>query len=85
MIAYDNHPKVTCISAHRYEVSVGGDVYEVTARRSESDWVSYPAFGSGVFSGLRTREETEAALDAAMRGPFPSAEAAIADVLGSDR
>jgi predicted RNase H-like HicB family nuclease len=83
--AYDNDPRVRSIGTTFYEVMVGDKVYEVTARRNETDWISYPTFGSSTFQGLKTREETEAALESATQGPFASADEAFRSLIGDPR
>jgi hypothetical protein len=82
---YDNDPRVTRTGDYCYQVVAGADVYEVTAVRSETDWVAYPAFGARSMQGLMTREQAEAALESATRGPFASADEAIHSLIEDPR
>lgn len=86
--SYDNDPRVEKIHEYFYVVT-SDDKYDVSADYSRTDrskiqWSISHAIGSRAMreANLRSREEAEGWAKADRRGPFPSAEIALYELLG---
>lgn len=86
--SYDNDPRVRKLDDYFYLVdSDSGDKYNVASEGPGTDWLITHAIGSRAMreADLRTQEEAEGWMKATSRGPFPSAEIALYELLGNPR
>lgn len=81
--SYDKDPRVRKISEYQFLV-VTDDEYDVACWTSATAWTVSHALGSRAMhaANLRTREEAEEWVKQDSRGPFPSAEIALYELLG---
>jgi hypothetical protein len=89
--SYDGDPRVEKVNDYFYVVD-DDDKYDVSADYSSTDrgkleWSISHAIGSRAMrdANLRSREEAEGWAKADYRGPFPSAEIALYELLGPPR
>jgi len=82
--SYDNDPRVRKVSEYQFHV-VTDDEYDVSCWTSETEWSIAHSLGSRAMheANLRNREEAEVWAQQDSRGPFPSAEIALYELLGN--
>lgn len=81
--SYDNDPRVEKISEYQFHV-VSDDEYDVSCWTSITEWSIKHSLGSRAMreADLRSREDAEEWAKQDYRGPFPSAEIALYELLG---